>query len=87
MLIGGPVAAPFLGMKKEMLQTNRYEAQFPLQWMHKDMQMAIQAAADQDSKLPISEIVRDRFLQARESGLGEQDFGAIYAYTVGDNGS
>ena len=38
------VAAPFTKFKAEMILKDDYEVQFPLEWMHKDLQLATQEA-------------------------------------------
>jgi len=37
---GTAIAAPFLAGKAAKIKANDFETEFPLQWMHKDLQMA-----------------------------------------------
>ncbi|MCB0273799.1 MAG: NAD(P)-dependent oxidoreductase [Calditrichaeota bacterium] len=81
-LIGGPVAAPFLGMKRPMIEAENYPADFPLEWMHKDMLMA-RIAAGPAGELPLSEAAEKVYGKAREAGLGRSDFAAVFSFLKG----
>jgi 3-hydroxyisobutyrate dehydrogenase-like beta-hydroxyacid dehydrogenase len=73
------VAAPFLGMKRPAMTTPDFEAQFPLQWMAKDMDQVAEAAAGLGVTMPVSEGARKTYRQAVESGKGDEDFAGIVA--------
>lgn len=77
-LLGGPVTAPFLAMKQEKLAQAKYEAEFPLQWMEKDLQMVSIAAAETGTATSLANIAQAVYQQAIQQGLGEQDFSAVY---------
>jgi 3-hydroxyisobutyrate dehydrogenase/glyoxylate/succinic semialdehyde reductase len=79
-LIGGPVTAPFLAMKREKMVTDDYDVQFPLQWMHKDVLMTAEAAKDVEFEMPLSAAVRSAYHAAIQDSLGSLDFSAIYRY-------
>ena len=79
-LIGGPLVAPVVGFKQSMMEQGNYDTQFPLKWMHKDVQMATLTAADQNITIPLAEAMQEVYQQAIDAGFGEQDFSAIYAY-------
>ncbi len=75
---GSPVAAPFItGEKKAKIEHGDYEADFPLQWMYKDLQMAALSAYEQDVALPLANTAKEIYALAKRHGLGEQDFAAI----------
>ncbi len=79
-LLGGAVAAPFLSTKKEKLELENYEAEFPLQWMQKDLQMVAIAAAKAGVAIPVTSTVKEVYRLAMQQGLSEQDFSAIYSF-------
>lgn len=80
MLIGGPVVPPYMVFKQPKMETGDYEAQFPLQWMQKDMHMAAVAAYESGAALPVGNSVKEVFRLAMQQGLGEQDFSALYQF-------
>jgi len=79
-LIGGPVTAPFLAMKREKMVNDDYDVQFPLQWMHKDVLMTAEAAKDVNFEIPLSAATERVYQAALQDGLGSLDFSAIYRY-------
>ncbi len=79
-LIGSPVAAPFLAMKRSKIEEGRFESEFPLQWMHKDLQLAADTAYEAGVALPAGNIVKEIFALAMRDGLGEMDFSAVYKF-------
>jgi 3-hydroxyisobutyrate dehydrogenase/glyoxylate/succinic semialdehyde reductase len=79
-LTGSPVTAPFLAMKRSKIEEGKYEAEFPLQWMHKDLQLAADTAYEAGVALPAGTIVKEVFALAMRSGLGEMDFSAVYKF-------
>lgn len=79
-LIGGAVTAPFLANKRDKMTTGDYSAQFPLRWMHKDLQMFLEAAGDTNVTVPLATATKDVYQAAIQDGLGEVDFSAIYRF-------
>jgi 3-hydroxyisobutyrate dehydrogenase/glyoxylate/succinic semialdehyde reductase len=77
-LLGSPVAAPFLSMKRGKLETGNYEPEFPLQWMHKDMQLIAETAYEAGVAMPAANVVKEIYALAVRKGLGEQDFAVVY---------
>ncbi len=57
-LIGSAVVAPFLAAKKEKLATGRYDTEFPLRLMHKDLQLVSAAAYELGVPLPATHATR-----------------------------
>jgi 3-hydroxyisobutyrate dehydrogenase/glyoxylate/succinic semialdehyde reductase len=80
MLLGGPLAAPYLSLKKPKIEEGIYEADFPLKWMHKDLHLVTLTAYEKGVALPTTNAAKEVFLQAKKSGLGEKDFAAIFDY-------
>ena len=76
-LIGSAVTAPFLAGKKEKLATGRYETEFPLRLMHKDLQLVSAAAYELGVPLPATHAVKELFSQAAARGLADVDFSGI----------
>ncbi len=79
-LPGGPVVAPFVSGKKTRLEQGDYEADFPLQWMHKDLQLAALTAYEQGAPLPLGSTAKEIYALAKQKGLAEKDFSAIYQF-------
>jgi 3-hydroxyisobutyrate dehydrogenase-like beta-hydroxyacid dehydrogenase len=76
-LIGSPVAAPFLEGKKEKLASGRYDVEFPLRLMHKDLQLVSSTAYELGVPLPATHAVKELFSQAAAGGLADVDFSGI----------
>ena len=76
-LIGSAVVAPFLAAKKEKLATGRYDTEFPLRLMHKDLQLVSAAAYELGVPLPATHAVKELFSQAAARGLADVDFSGI----------
>ena len=81
---GSPVAAPFIELKKEMIESGDYDAHFPLQWMHKDLHLAAVSAYEQGVALPTVNAAKELFQSAVQAGYGEKDFAALFQYVVGE---
>ncbi len=82
-LAGSPVIAPFLMFKRGKIETGGFTAEFPLQWMHKDLQLAADTAYETGVALPAANIAKELFALAVRDGLGGQDFSAVYAVLNG----
>lgn len=79
-LLGAPVSAPFLRAKRSKIEADAYEAEFPLQWMHKDLHLAALTAYEQGVALPGLQAVKELYAAARAAGMGENDFSALCAF-------
>ncbi len=77
-ILGSPVAAPFLAFKRGKIETGTFDAEFPLQWMHKDLQLAADTAYEAGVAIPAANVVKEIYALAVRNGLGEQDFSAVY---------
>ena len=80
MLLEGPMAAPYLSVKRPKIEEGIYEPDFPLKWMHKDLHLVALTAYENGVALPATNAAKEFFLQAKQSGLGEKDFSAIFNY-------
>ncbi len=76
-LLTSPVTAPFLAFKRTKLESGNFDAEFPLQWMHKDAQLVSETAYETGVALPASSVVKELYALAVRNGLGEQDFSAV----------
>lgn len=79
-LIGGPVVPPYMAFKQAKMEAGDYEAEFPLQWMQKDLHMAAVAAYEAGAALPVGNSAKEVFRLAMRQGFAEQDFSALYVF-------
>lgn len=77
-LDGGPLAAPYVKGKLEMIRKEDYTPQMQLQHALKDARLAL-ANAPQGTMPMMNEIV-DMWSQASQGGLAEQDLAAVYTW-------
>jgi len=87
LLLGGPAAAPFLSAKKDKFLLNNFDTEFPLQWMLKDLRLALTEAKANNIALSLTAGAEEIFKFANEAGLGEEDFSAVYKFLNGGSGS
>ncbi len=79
-LLASPVVAPFLAFKRPMIEAGKFDPEFPLQWMHKDLQLAAETAYETGVPLPLANATKELYALAVKNGLGEMDFSAIYTF-------
>ncbi len=79
-LLDGPMAAPYLSVKRLKIEEGIYEADFPLKWMHKDLHLAALTAYENCVALPSANLAKEIFAKAKQFGLGDKDFAAIFEY-------
>jgi 3-hydroxyisobutyrate dehydrogenase/glyoxylate/succinic semialdehyde reductase len=79
-LVGSPVVPPFIAGKRPKIETSDYEADFPLQWMRKDLQLASQTAYEAGGGAPAVNAAKEVYALAVQNGWGERDFSAIYQF-------
>lgn len=80
LLDGSPAVAPMVFMKKPKIEEGDLSPEFPLQWMHKDLQLATTTAFEKEVALPGANTIKEVFAMAKQAGYGENDFTAIYAF-------
>lgn len=73
-----PVTAPFTQAKAERIRQGNYDAQFPLEWMHKDLHLASLCGYQTGQTLPMANLAKELYAQANAQGLGREDFAAIF---------
>ena len=74
-----PVIAPFTKMKADMISKREYDAQFPLEHMHKDLALAAQTAYEYGQPMPALNTAKEVFAHAKNQ-TPRLDFGAIYEW-------
>src|SRR5213596_2871322 len=75
-LLGTPAVAPFLAWKREKIESGNYEAEFPLRWMQKDMQLAAASAYESGVAMPLTNTAKELYRLAMRGGHGTEDFSA-----------
>jgi 3-hydroxyisobutyrate dehydrogenase-like beta-hydroxyacid dehydrogenase len=78
MLLGSPIVAPFLAFKRQKIEEGKFDAEFPLQWMLKDMQLAAETAYEIGVAMPAANVTKEIYALAMRNGLGDQDFSVVY---------
>ncbi len=76
-LLGSPVAAPFLAGKREKIEAGDYSPEFPLRWMQKDLHLVATTAWEEGVALPVANTLKEVYQLAARAGLAEEDFSAV----------
>lgn len=76
-LAGSPVTAPFLLFKRKKFEENDFSVEFPLEWMHKDLHLALETAFETGTALPATAVSKELYGLAIRDGLGREDFTAM----------
>lgn len=79
-LVGSIAVPPFIAGKRAKIESGDTEADFPLQWMRKDLQLASQTAYEVGVSAPAVNVVKEVYALAVQNGWGEKDFSAIYQF-------
>jgi 3-hydroxyisobutyrate dehydrogenase/glyoxylate/succinic semialdehyde reductase len=77
-LAASPVMAPLLNFKRQKFEKGDFSVEFPLQWMHKDLHLAMETAFETGVALPTTSVVKEVYALAMREGMAEQDFMAVY---------
>jgi 3-hydroxyisobutyrate dehydrogenase/glyoxylate/succinic semialdehyde reductase len=77
-LAASPVMTPVLNFKRPKFEKEDYSAEFPLQWMHKDLHLAMETAFETGAALPATGVVKEVYALAMREGWGHEDFMAVY---------
>lgn len=73
-----PVIAPFTATKTDNIRNDKFEAEFPLEWMHKDLHLALQSAYENDIPQVMASAAKELFQRAKAQGMAREDFSAVY---------
>ncbi|MFW5662533.1 MAG: NAD-binding protein, partial [Bacteroidota bacterium] len=57
-----------------------FDPEFPLKWMQKDLHLASVSAWEKDISMPTANAAKELFALAKQKGLGESDFSAVYDF-------
>ena len=79
------VAAPVTAAKAPAMEAGEYPVMFPLEWMHKDLQLVASAAFEVAHPMPITHAVKETYARAQAQGLGRLDFAAVHESLRGSN--
>ena len=86
-LLNGPAAAPLLAAKRNRIESGNYEgADFPLQWLQKDLHLASVSAYESGVAMPLTNVAKEVYRLAMRQGDGDKDFSAICGYLAQDHG-
>lgn len=77
-LTGTPVVAPFLQNILGKLEEKDESPNFPLQWMHKDLNLVSSTAYENSAFMPMASMAKELFALAKAQGWGVKDFSSIY---------
>jgi 3-hydroxyisobutyrate dehydrogenase len=77
-LEGGPLDLPYLRAKGAMMMAGEFPPSFPLSLAAKDAALVAGAAQQAGVDLPLARAVAERYAQAREASLGDEDMAATY---------
>ena len=83
-LLGMPVVAPFLASKRGEIESGKYEAEFPLRWMQKDMHLAAVSAYETGVAIPLTNVTKEMYRLAMRDGHATEDVSAIYSFLAGN---
>jgi 3-hydroxyisobutyrate dehydrogenase/glyoxylate/succinic semialdehyde reductase len=81
-LLGMPAVAPFLAAKREKIESENYDAEFPLRWMQKDMHLASVSAYEAGVAMPVTNVVKEIYRLAMRDGRATEDFSAIFEFAT-----
>ncbi|MCM2972645.1 NAD(P)-dependent oxidoreductase [Larsenimonas suaedae] len=77
-LDGGPLAAPYVKAKLDMIKSEDFEAQMALEWGLKDARLALEAA--DTTPMPGLQGIEAFWREADGQGHAKDDIASIYAY-------
>ncbi|WP_022793063.1 NAD(P)-dependent oxidoreductase [Marinococcus halotolerans] len=77
-LLQVPTTAPAVAGKRDMLLSGSYETQFPLKHAYKDLHLLEESAYQAGISLPVTGSVREAYALAKQYGMGDEDFAAVY---------
>ena len=77
-LLGGRMTPGFLMGRKGKYASEQFDTDFPLQWMHKDLQLVAETAYETGAALPVANAGKEVFALAKRAGLGDLDASAVY---------
>jgi 3-hydroxyisobutyrate dehydrogenase-like beta-hydroxyacid dehydrogenase len=82
-LLGMPAVAPFLTAKRSNIESGKYDAEFPLRWMQKDLDLAARSGREAGIRTLVADAANQMYRAAMNEGHGAEDFSAVYQSAVG----
>lgn len=79
-LQGAAAVAPAAYGKRQKIEAGDYSADFPLQWMQKDLELISVSAYEKGASLPLSGLAKEVYALAMRYGLAGDDFSAVYRF-------
>jgi 3-hydroxyisobutyrate dehydrogenase/glyoxylate/succinic semialdehyde reductase len=79
-LQGAIVVAPSATSKRAKIEADDYDAEFPLQWMQKDLELVSLSAYEKGIAIPSTNTAKAIYMLAARYGFAEKDLSAIYAF-------
>ncbi|WP_271768937.1 NAD(P)-dependent oxidoreductase [Aquimarina algiphila] len=79
-LLNTPVVSPVISSIRPKLENEDYETNFPLKLILKDLHLSSISAYENDIASPSLNTTKEIFAQAKQYGLGDLDFTAVYQY-------
>lgn len=73
----GVLASPLYSVKGEAIRDREFDAQFPVDLLFKDLNLALEAAGDEGVPLPATGATREAVSATRALGYGDQDVAAL----------
>jgi glyoxylate/succinic semialdehyde reductase len=77
-LDAGALANPLFRLKGGGIMADSYTTAFPLKHMQKDLRLALEMGDEMVQPLPCTAAVNELFKGAKQAGLGEEDFSALF---------
>jgi 3-hydroxyisobutyrate dehydrogenase/glyoxylate/succinic semialdehyde reductase len=79
-LLAAPMVGPYMATKRKNFENMTFPTSFPLKWLRKDLEMVSQAAYEAGAVMPSCNAAKEIYALARQYGLGEEDYTAIYKF-------
>jgi 3-hydroxyisobutyrate dehydrogenase/glyoxylate/succinic semialdehyde reductase len=79
-LIGGPMVAPMISLKRAKIEHEDYTPDFSLRWIQKDLHLASISGYEAGVPMPVANVAKEIYRLAMREGYADQDFAALYAF-------
>ena len=77
-MLNVPVVPPYLAALRGKIESNHFEANFPMRLMKKDLHLVAQSAHECGIAMPTTNLVKELFAMGLQEGWADEDFSAIY---------
>lgn len=82
LMAGGAAGSWQMNNRSSFMLSESFEAGFTVRLMHKDLGLATSAAARNELDSPVAELVRDRYAELINRGLGHEDFSNLFRLVI-----